>query len=68
MEMNGLTFTVKEFCAQTRISHKTFYELQKRSEGPRIIRLGRRVYVGQETARAWVQERERLSQCISASS
>ena len=66
MEKSGLTYTVKEFCRQTRISQKTFYELRKRGQGPRIIRLGRRVYIGQETALAWVREREALSQNMTA--
>jgi predicted DNA-binding transcriptional regulator AlpA len=61
METAGLTFTVAEFCRQVRISRKTFYEIQKRGEGPKLIRLGRRVYVAQETARTWVKEREALS-------
>jgi predicted DNA-binding transcriptional regulator AlpA len=62
MGLNGLTFTVQEFCRQTRISRQLFYNLQERGEGPKIIRLGRRVYIAQETAMEWLKEREAITQ------
>lgn len=61
MELSsGLTFTVKEFCQQARISPRLFYSLQARGEGPKVIRLGRRVLIAQQTAKNWLQSREQV--------
>ena len=60
--MDGLTYTVKEFCQHSRISHAQFYELQKSGEGPKLTRIRSRTYVSQETAREWIRQREALSQ------
>jgi predicted DNA-binding transcriptional regulator AlpA len=57
----GLTFTAAEFCRLARISRAGFYKLRKHGDGPRVIQLGRRVYVSQESAREWIRGLEILS-------
>jgi hypothetical protein len=54
VEQPRLVFTVKEFCGQAKISTRHFYSLQERGEGPKVIRLGRRVLINQETAKSWL--------------
>jgi hypothetical protein len=53
-----LLFTVKEFCQQVRISKRHYSNLQSRGEGPKVIRLGRRVLIARETAKSWLLSRE----------
>jgi hypothetical protein len=57
-----LVFTVEEFCQQVRISKRHYSNLQSRGEGPKVIRLGRRVLIAQETAKSWLLSREARAQ------
>src|SRR5260370_32910136 len=36
-------YTVQEFCEAFRLSRATFYNLVRRGEGPRLLRVGRKV-------------------------
>ena len=61
MPQAGLVFTVREFCGQARISTRLFYRLQEKGKGPKVIRLGRRVLIAQETAMRWLMDQENIA-------
>lgn len=58
--MSG-SVTIKEFCAAHRISRTTFNELQKRGEGPVIMRIGRVIRISDEAENAWRRAMEERS-------
>jgi hypothetical protein len=53
-------FSVSEFCRLYLAggSESTFYDLQKRGEGPRTFKSGWRTLISREAAQEWVRERE----------
>ncbi len=53
-------FSVSEFCRLYLAggSESTFYDLQKRGEGPRTFKSGSRTLISREAAQEWVHERE----------
>ena len=54
----GGAFTIKEFCAQHRISVAFFYVLRNRGEGPVEMHVGSRVLISYEAATDWRRARE----------
>lgn len=57
MEAPALAYTVREFCHQARISERFYFKMQSLGEGPRVVRLGRRVVIPQEAAKRWLDDR-----------
>lgn len=57
--MSPMAYTVRQFCAAYGISKSTFYRLQQRGEGPRTMKVGRRVLIPVDAAKEW--ERKRLN-------
>lgn len=53
-----LALEIPELCAGARISIRHFYELQRRGEGPPVVKLGRRRVVRREAAEAWLRSME----------
>ena len=52
------TFTIEQFCSQYHISKVTYWRLQKDGEGPRELRVGRRVLITAEADREWREKLE----------
>lgn len=46
-------FTIDEFCEAHRISRALFYELAREGKAPRVMCVGRRRLVSQESAADW---------------
>jgi predicted DNA-binding transcriptional regulator AlpA len=56
-EVGRKAYSVEEFCASHGFTKPTFYEILKKGEGPRIMRVGRRVLISVEDAAAWRKSR-----------
>ncbi len=54
----GEVFTIATFCKSYSISRPFYYKLQREGRAPRIIKLGRRVLISKEAARAWLADME----------
>lgn len=52
-------YDIATFCARHAISRSTFYNLCSAGRGPRLLRLGARVLITVEAARAWRVRMER---------
>lgn len=52
-------YSIVEFCRAHRVSRAFFYVLQKRGEGPTVIKVGKRTLVSDEAAKDWRQRMER---------
>lgn len=50
--------TLKEVSATARISRRLLNRLRSAGDGPREIRLGRRVLVSEDALREWLAQRE----------
>lgn len=48
-----VVYSVREFCNVHRISHGTFYNLIKRGDAPRLMRVGGRVLITEAAAAEW---------------
>ena len=54
-------YTIAEFCAAHRISRTHLHNLMKLGQGPRIMRLGRRVLISPEAASEWRHDLEQTT-------
>jgi excisionase family DNA binding protein len=54
-------YTVEEFCEALRLSRGTFYNLIRRGEGPRLLRVGRKVLVSTDAMADFIRGGEALS-------
>lgn len=52
-------FDIKAFCESHRISRSFFYKLLEEGQGPRLMKLGRRILISAESAAEWRAEMER---------
>lgn len=52
------TYTVTQFCDGHNISRTHFYDLLKKGQGPRLMRLGRRCLISAEAAADWRKRME----------
>lgn len=61
-------FSVSEFCRLYLAGggESTFYDLQKRGEGPRTFKSGFRTLISREAAQEWVREREARAQRLKS--
>ena len=51
-------FSPREFCARNKISKKTFYSLQAKGRGPRIMRDGRLIRISAQAEIDWQKQME----------
>ena len=49
--------TIPEFCAQYHITRATFYRWQEQGLTPRTMKIGRRVYITNDSIKEWQLER-----------
>jgi len=56
--MDSDAFTIENFCKRHSMCRATFYNLKKRGEGPRLMRVGSRSLISVEAAAEWRRERE----------
>jgi hypothetical protein len=54
-------YSIAEFCRAHRVSRAFFYVLQKRGEGPTVMKVGKRTLVSDEAAKDWRQRMERAT-------
>jgi predicted site-specific integrase-resolvase len=50
--------SIQTFCRSHGISRATFYNLQRRGEGPIVMKVGKRTLVSDEAAEAWRRRME----------
>lgn len=55
---NRGSFSIAEWCARHDVCRATYYNLQKRGEGPDIMRIGKSVRISGEADTRWVAQRE----------
>jgi len=48
-----LVFDIPAFCAAHSISRSYFYEIQKKGNGPRLMKIGKRRLISHEAAAEW---------------
>lgn len=53
--------SVKKFCRDHGISRGTYYNMQKRGEAPRRMKIGSRTLITDEAAADWRHEMEKVS-------
>ena len=58
--------TIDTFCRRFGISRAFFYLLQKRGQGPRTMKLGRRVLISAEAAEEWRRQMERRDTAVAS--
>jgi hypothetical protein len=63
--MPTAAYSIAEFCRAHRLSRAFFYILQKRGEGPTVMKVGKRRLVSEESARNW---RERMERAVALQS
>lgn len=51
--MDQQAYTVDEFCQAHRLCRATLYNILKRGDGPRIMKVGSRTFITIEAAAAW---------------
>jgi hypothetical protein len=54
-------YSIPSFCAAHGISESFFHQLRAEGRGPRVLRLGARVFVTHEAAAAWRRAREKAT-------
>jgi len=54
-------YTIAEWCEAFRVSRGHFYNLLRRGEGPRVLRLGRRVVISAEATAEFVRRSEAIT-------
>jgi hypothetical protein len=50
--------TIKEFCVRNPMSHSTYFELRRRKQGPREMRVLGKVLITPQAEADWRRERE----------
>ncbi len=59
--MSTAAYSIAEFCRAHRVSRAFFYVLQKRGEGPAVMKVGKRTLVSDEAAKHWRERMERAA-------
>lgn len=52
-------YTILEFCHAYSMSKPFFYKLIKMNQAPKIMRIGKRVYISKEAALEWQRKMEK---------
>jgi hypothetical protein len=53
-----LAMSIAVFCQRHDLSQSTYFKLAAAGEGPRTMKIGRRVLISNESAAAWRRQRE----------
>ena len=53
-----LAYSINEWCDEHRISRSFYYELQKKNQGPKTMKVGARRLISHEAAAAWRRQME----------
>jgi hypothetical protein len=56
-----LAFSIKQFCELHGISLDFYFKLARRGLGPKVMKVGARTLISQESAARWRAERERAT-------
>ena len=64
--MDDLAYTVDEFCFAHRMCRATFYNLQKRGAGPKIMKVGGRTRISRTAVDEWHRKMEAEASQASA--
>ena len=59
--MSKKSFNVNEFCFQENISRSMFYKILKLGLGPKILKVGRRTLITEQSASDWRKKMEQQS-------
>ena len=51
-------YRIPEFCSRHGISPAMYFKLAAAGEGPRVMRVGKRVLISRETSAEWRRSRE----------
>ena len=54
-------YSIPSFCQAHGISESFFHQLRTEGRGPRVLKLGARVFITHEAAAAWRRAREKAS-------
>jgi hypothetical protein len=54
-------YSIAEFCSAHRISVDHYFALQRKGEGPKVMKAGARTLISVESAEAWRRAREAAS-------
>ena len=61
-----LAMSIKEFCAEHRISEDMFFKMRRAGWGPAVMRVGSRTLISFEAAERWRREREAAAKVAAA--
>jgi hypothetical protein len=50
-------YTIVQFCEVAKISRRLFDVLKAQGRGPHLTRVGRHIFISQETAKEWIEGR-----------
>jgi hypothetical protein len=64
MTRNTITYDIPEFCYHHKISRSLFYKLKKLNLAPKLMHVGKRVLISEESAKAWRQQMEEFKEEI----
>ena len=51
-------YSIPEFCRRHRFSPAKYFKIAAAGEGPRVMRVGKRVLISKESAAEWRRSRE----------
>lgn len=58
MSSEIITYDVVTFCKQHHISRSLFYKLVRENRGPKLMRVGRRTLITEQSAKKWREQME----------
>ena len=61
-----LAMSIRVFCALHGISEDMFYKMKRDGWGPKVMRVGSRTLISDESAAAWRREREAAAATTTA--
>ena len=53
-----LAYPINDWCAAVGVSRRTYYNLKRRGEAPKVIRIGGRQFITRAEAERYLAERE----------
>jgi hypothetical protein len=58
MTTNTITYDIPDFCYHHKISRSLFYKLRKLKLAPKMMRVGNRVLITEDSAKEWRKQME----------
>jgi hypothetical protein len=55
-------FSIAEFCNRHGISQSKYFQIAAEGQGPRVMRVGKRVLISREAATEWRRAREQVAE------